>query len=92
MRRDMTLCRWLFLGIDKRAYTAYTILMDDVTGKYFELEKPFTDALALLTNPSIGVVRSQRDVVKAAIRSEWERVFPGVSFPGDETKEGLSDE
>lgn len=58
--------------------------MNDVIGKYFELEKPFTDALVRLENPAPGVVRSQKSAVMAAIRLLWAQDFPGVPFPGDE--------
>ena len=57
--------------------------MDETTGKYFELEKPFVDALKILENPILGVVRSQRDVIKAAIRLEWKFCRPNEPFPGD---------
>ena len=69
--------------IPRRYYTRYMANIKQV----FELEPSFTEALERLCNPELGVIRSKVSVIRAALRSEWERVFPGKPFPGDESGE-----
>lgn len=55
----------------------------DAKQKNYRLEPNFLEAVERLKEPIPGVFRGEVEVIRAAIRSEWQRVFPGRVFPGD---------
>lgn len=59
----------------------------DATQKNYRFEPNYIKAIEQLKQPIPGVFRGEVEVMRAAVRSEWERIFPGVPFPGDEVKE-----
>lgn len=50
----------------------------------YRLDENYEAALLRLMEPIPNVKRGETETIRAAIRSEWQRVFPGVPFPGDD--------